>query len=268
MSDRVPPPARAALTCALKASWRAWRSSVSSARLRSVMSRALNTRPPTLGSSRRLAPMDSKTRQEPSAWRARNSNGHPVPGVWRPRALGELFVHPRSIVRVDQLERAPSEHALGLIAEYALGGGTGIKPRAIRGEDGDHVRGVHDQRPEAFLALLEALLRPLALPAHLRLFESPLYSGTQAREVVLHDVVVRPRPHRLNRRLLPYLSRDDDEWRLRLCLARHLQRPDPRKAWHPPVRENHVPRSSLCERPPHLLRGVHPLVEGLVAPAP
>src|ERR687897_2735301 len=108
-----------------------------------------------------------------------------------PRAIGELLPYPLGVVRMDQIESVSADQVLGLVAEHALYGGAGIKPGAVRREDGDHIRRVHNQRPEALLAFLEALLRPLPLPPGLRFFEPPTYGGGQAREVVLHDVVVR-----------------------------------------------------------------------------
>src|SRR5215218_1355435 len=45
-------------------------------------------------------------------------------------------------------------------------------------------------------------------------------------------------------------------------------RPPCLEARPPPVRGDHVPRSSFLERLPHRLRSIHPLVDGLVAPAP
>src|SRR5918993_494592 len=168
---------------------------------------------------------------------------------------------------MDQVESASAEQVLELVAEHALDGWTGVKSGAVRTEDRDHVRGVHDQRPEAFLALLQALLCPLALPPGLRFFQPPLHGGAQAREVPLHDVVVSPGLHRLYGGFLPDLPRDDDERRLRPRRTEHRQSLRRLEARHLPVGEDHVPRPSFRERPPHRLRGVHPLVDGLVPPA-
>ena len=53
----------------------------------------------------------------------------------------------------------------------------------------------------------------------LDLFESPLHRRAEAREIVLHDVVVGPCPHRLDRHVLPDPARDDDERRFHFHLA-------------------------------------------------
>ena len=58
---------------------------------------------------------------------------------WPPYMLGELLPQPWGIVWMDQIERAPSDYVLKVVAEYTLHGGAGIKPRAVGCEDGDHV---------------------------------------------------------------------------------------------------------------------------------
>ena len=79
--------------------------------------------------------------------------------VERPDHIAQLL----DIVRVHQLEGVHAHHLLRLIAEDASGGRPRVFNRAVGGDQGDAVRAVLDQRPEAALAGLERLFRPLAL---------------------------------------------------------------------------------------------------------
>src|SRR5215217_1395108 len=56
----------------------------------------------------------------------------------------------------------------------------------------------------------------------LSLFQSPLHRRAEAREIVLHDVVVGSCSHRLDRHVLPDPARHNDERRFRLHLVRKL----------------------------------------------
>jgi hypothetical protein len=71
--------------------------------------------------------------------------------------------------------------------------------------------GGESYRVEYGVAPAQFFLGPSPLSPLLGLIQSPLHRRAEAREIVLHDVVVGPCSHRLDRHVLPDPARDDDE---------------------------------------------------------
>src|SRR5688572_8739225 len=117
--------------------------------------------------------------------------------------------HPEPVLLVEHL-------LLGRIAEHSLILGTHVR-YGLRGDGVDGFLNVGDGRyllyevPEAVLAPDQLLLRPLAIPPHLRLPELALDGGAQPAHALLTQVVVGPGLHDPHRRVLSNLAGDDDE---------------------------------------------------------
>src|SRR5918993_1118257 len=137
-----------------------------------------------------------------------------------PLLLGDVVLDAEPVQRVAFLvldERRLVAHLLlGWITEHGLVLGAHVR-YGLRGVGVDGFLHVGNGRyllyevPEAVLAPDQLLLRPLAIPPHLRLPELALDGGAQPAHVLLGHVVVGPGLHYLYRRVLSYLARDDDE---------------------------------------------------------
>ena len=165
-------------------------------------------------------------------------------------------LHP--IFGVDELDKPPGQQLLVGIAERLLESRIYALEVPVQARDAEQIRRELEQT-------IPLLLGQPAFPADFRLLEPSLHGGAQPGEVAFHNVVVGPGLHRLHRVFFPDLPGDEDEWGLRVRLAQQCQRLRRRKTRHVPIREDHVPRPPVRERPPHILRGVHPLVPGLEA---
>src|ERR671911_325642 len=112
--------------------------------------------------------------------------------------------HPEPVLLVEYL-------LLGWITEHGFVLGAHVR-YGLRGVGVDRFLNVGDGRylfyeaPEAVLAPDQLLLRPLAIPPHLRLPELALDGGAQPAHVLLGQVVIGPRLHDPYRRVLPYLA--------------------------------------------------------------
>ena len=112
-----------------------------------------------------------------------------------------------------------------------------------------------------------ALLRAIALGPDLVVAQLAFDRKRQSRQLALQDEVVRAPLHRLDRHLLAHDSRDHDERQLASRRAHYRQRVEPVEPRHRVVRYHQVP-TALCQRLPHCLRRIYPLIIQVAAAAP
>ena len=152
---------------------------------------------------------------------------------------------------MNEVEPRRREQLLGTPAERRLPGGVQPLEVAVEARDAQHVEGQIEE-PLVFVASLHQR-GPSATLADLALDH-----GHEPAEVVLEDVVVRARSHRLDRRVVRDCTRDDDERDVALGFLHDPQGAEPTEFRQLPVGDDHVPGAGV-QRGSHRRGGLDPL---------
>ena len=120
-----------------------------------------------------------------------------------PEILIERLVVPAAL----EQSRVLADGFFACVAARPFEGGVGVLDGPVGiGDDNDLVRLVDCRRKSTQVRLTFA-----TLPAHLRIPELAVDSGKETCEVVLHQVIVGTRSHRLDGQVFAHSARDQDE---------------------------------------------------------